>query len=127
MGDGGELFVLRMGEQIHIVDLAKDLIRLSGLEPGKDIEIVFTGIRQGEKLSERLWDEGINYKLTPHPEIVEVQQEIELSGDPLQATMGELIRLADESDARSIVGVLSQRVPGSQIRQAPPPDFTSVF
>lgn len=127
MGDGGELFVLRMGEQIRILDLARDLIRLSGLEPGKDIDIVYTGIRQGEKLSERLWDEGINYKLTPHPEIVEVEQDVELSGDRLQVTVRELIRLANEADSRSIVGVLSQRVPGSQIRQAPPPDFTSVL
>jgi len=127
MGDGGELFVLRMGEQVRIVDLAKDLIRLSGLEPGKDIDIVYTGIRQGEKLSERLWDEGINFKLTPHPEIVEVEQDVELSGDRLQVTLGELLRLANEADSRSIVGVLSQRVPGSQIRQAPPPDFTSIL
>ena len=127
MGVGGELFVLRMGEQVRIVDLAKDLIRLSGLEPGKDIDIVYTGIRPGEKLSERLWDEGINYKLTPHPDIVEVEQDIDLSGDRLQVTLGELIRLANEADSRSIIGVLSQRVPGSQIRQMPPPDFTSVL
>ena len=49
MGQGGEVFMLNMGQQVRILDLAEDLIRLSGLEPGKDIEIVFTGIRPGEK------------------------------------------------------------------------------
>ncbi|MBN2257846.1 MAG: polysaccharide biosynthesis protein, partial [Anaerolineaceae bacterium] len=58
MGHGGELFMLNMGEQVRIQDLAEDLVRLSGLEPGRDIEIVTTSIRRGEKLSEDLWDEG---------------------------------------------------------------------
>ena len=49
IGDGSETFMLNMGEQVRILDLAEDLIRLSGLEPGKDIEVVFTGIRFGRK------------------------------------------------------------------------------
>jgi len=61
MGQGGEVFVLDMGKPIKIVDLAKDMIRLSGFEPDKDIAIVFTGIRPGEKLFEEILtaEEGI--------------------------------------------------------------------
>jgi FlaA1/EpsC-like NDP-sugar epimerase len=54
IGQGGEVFVLDMGEPVKIVDLAEEIIRLSGYEPGRDIEIVYTGIRPGEKLFEEI-------------------------------------------------------------------------
>ena len=70
MGNGGEIFVFDMGESVKIVDLAKNMIRLSGLELGKDIQIVFTGLRPGEKLYEELLNEAENTLPTHHPKIL---------------------------------------------------------
>ena len=127
MGAAGDLFVLKMGKQIRIVDLAEDLIRLSGLELGKDIQIQFTGIRPGEKLSEELWDEGLNYTETEHPDIMRVEENNMMYGETLQTTIDELVRLAHEGDGRAIVGLLGERVPGSVLGQGPPPEITSII
>ena len=127
MGEGGDVFVLRMGEPVRILDLAEDIIRLSGLEPHKDIEIAFTGIRQGEKLSETLWDEGLTLSPTDHPDVLRVEQDEPLSGEALEATIEELVRLAREGDAEAIVGLLSERIPGNMLSQLPPPDMTAVL
>ncbi|MEP0846806.1 MAG: polysaccharide biosynthesis protein [Phycisphaerae bacterium] len=69
MGQGGEIFVLDMGEPVRILDLARDLITLSGFRPGEDIEIVFSGVRPGEKLFEELSIEGEGISHTSHPKI----------------------------------------------------------
>jgi FlaA1/EpsC-like NDP-sugar epimerase len=69
LGSGGEIFVLDMGEPVKILDLAKDMIRLSGLIPYEDIDIVFTGVRQGEKLFEELEMTGEDLEKTGHPKI----------------------------------------------------------
>ncbi|MGB2897466.1 MAG: nucleoside-diphosphate sugar epimerase/dehydratase [Anaerolineales bacterium] len=127
MGSAGDLFVLKMGKQIRIVDLAEDLIRLSGLEPGKDVQIQFTGIRPGEKLSEELWDDGLSYTETEHPDIVRVEENNVMYGDTLQAAIDELVHLAHEGDGRAIVGLLGERVPGSVLGQTPPPDLSTVI
>jgi FlaA1/EpsC-like NDP-sugar epimerase len=70
IGKGGEVFVLDMGEPVRIVDLATDLIRLSGLEVGSDIEIQFTGSRPGEKLTEELFFHSENAVPTGHPKVL---------------------------------------------------------
>lgn len=128
MGEGGETFVLNMGEQIRILDLAEDLIRLSGLEPGKDIEIVFTGIRPGEKLSEDLWDEGVPIEKTEHPEIFRVNSETpELSGEELRSLVEQVLRLAQEGDTHTLINLLDETIPGAAIRSTPPTEFTSIY
>jgi len=70
MGQGGEVFVLDMGQPVRILDMAQNLVRLYGLRPGKDIEIVFTGLRPGEKLYERLFNDHEEVLKTSHPRIL---------------------------------------------------------
>jgi FlaA1/EpsC-like NDP-sugar epimerase len=127
MGQGGEVFVLNMGEQVRILDLAEDLIRLSGLEPYKDIDIIFTGIRPGEKLREELWDEGASYKSTSHPDIVLLEDEDIISGVGLNQTVNDLIHLAREGDEMSILRILDEVIPGAAVRSTPPPDLTAII
>ncbi|MCC6457205.1 MAG: polysaccharide biosynthesis protein [Caldilineaceae bacterium] len=68
-GKGGEIFMLDMGEPVRILDLARDLIRLSGLKEGGDIDIEFTGMRPGEKMYEDLFLPGEDYRTTGHPKV----------------------------------------------------------
>lgn len=113
-GQGGELFVLNMGTQVRIVDLAEDLIRLSGLEPGRDVEIVFTGIRPGEKLSEVLWEPGTPLEKTAHPDIFRIGDgRDDTSG--LAAAIERLSALAQVNDGEQISKYLDEFVPGAHI------------
>jgi FlaA1/EpsC-like NDP-sugar epimerase len=75
IGSGGEVFCLDMGEPVRIYDLALDLIRLSGLTEGEDIEIVFNGVRPGEKLYEELFFSGDEVLKTTHPKIMKARYE----------------------------------------------------
>ncbi|HEX7555730.1 MAG TPA: nucleoside-diphosphate sugar epimerase/dehydratase [Leptolinea sp.] len=126
MGDGGETYVLNMGEQIRILDLAEDLIRLSGLEPGRDIEIVFTGIRPGEKLSEDLWDSGSTFVRTLHPDINKLGGNEDIRGKELKKSIDEIIRLAREGDSRAVLGMMDDLIPGASVRSQPPPELISI-
>lgn len=91
MGEGGEIFVLDMGEPIRIVDLAEHMIRLSGHEPGRDIEIRFIGLRPGEKLHEELFHAKENLMGTRHPKILLAEaRSIDRS-----VLLGQLQKLAD--------------------------------
>ena len=126
MGKGGETFVLNMGDQIRIVDLAEDLIRLSGLEPGRDIEIVFTGSRPGEKLSEDLWDEGFTFNRTVHPDIYHLASQENLNGIELDDIVEKLLKLAHDGDISGIISAFDEHIPGAQVRLTPPEDITSI-
>jgi FlaA1/EpsC-like NDP-sugar epimerase len=126
MGNGGEVYVLNMGQQIRILDLAKDLIRLSGLEPGRDIEIVFSGIRPGEKISEDLWDEGHTFARTVHPDVYRLEGQDVLVGDELHQSIDEMVRLAQENDSALIVKMMDELIPGSAVQISSTPDITAI-
>ncbi|MCX6035675.1 MAG: nucleoside-diphosphate sugar epimerase/dehydratase [Chloroflexi bacterium] len=126
MGQGGEVFLLNMGQQIRILDLAEDLIRLSGLEPGKDIDIVFTGIRPGEKLSEDLWEEGTEYQKTAHPDIFRVEAEESNIPPNLSSTVEELNHLSRESETSAIIALLDETIPDGSVRSLRPPELNSL-
>jgi FlaA1/EpsC-like NDP-sugar epimerase len=111
MGNGGEIFVLDMGEPVKIVDLAKELITLSGFRPGEDIEIVFTGTRPGEKLFEELSIEGEDMVTTRHPKISIWKKNQPLSREELRQKIDNLISIADLQDHSQIVSFIKQIVP----------------
>lgn len=126
MSKCGETFVLNMGQQVRILDLAEDLIRLSGLEPGKDIEIEFTGIRPGEKLSEELWEEGNQFSPTQHPDIYQFDDPSNLTGTTLKEKVSQLLDLAEKGDSEGIVRLFDETIPGSALGTTPTPELLSI-
>ncbi|MBM3180348.1 MAG: polysaccharide biosynthesis protein [Chloroflexi bacterium] len=126
MGRGGEVFMLNMGQQVRILDLAEDLIKLSGLEPHRDIEISFTGIRPGEKLREDLWEEGMQFERTPHLEIFRAVEEEKVDGDSLARAIEQLTQFAHHSRTDDLIRALNDYLPSGSIGSTPPPDMTSV-
>lgn len=126
MGNGAETFVLNMGQQVRILDLAEDLIRLSGLEPGKDVEVVFTGIRPGEKLSEDLWEEGNQFQPTQHPDIYQFDDPTNLRGEELKTRIDLLLALADKGKTEEIIALIDETIPGASLGSTPPPELLSI-
>jgi FlaA1/EpsC-like NDP-sugar epimerase len=110
MGKGGEIFVLDMGEPVKIVDLARTLLTLSGLEPDQDVKIVFTGLRPGEKLFEELKLDGEGIKPTSH-EKIRVLDGGTVSYEQVQTWLEELARLTDAHNVHGIVSKLKEIVP----------------
>jgi FlaA1/EpsC-like NDP-sugar epimerase len=114
MGEGGEVFVLDMGELIKIADLAANMIRLAGLEPNKDIEIRYTGLRPGEKLYEEVISQGERIEPTPHEKIKVFRGE---AVKPL--VVAEWMERARDAAARrdevAAVGLLKELVPEYEV------------
>lgn len=119
MGQGGEIFILNMGTPVKIVDMARDLIRLSGREPDTDVKIVFTGLRQGEKLYEELITVGEGIVPTKHDKIMVLRNNCTAGIPPsgqgqdalFDAHLAELSVAADRFDAPAIKRALRAIVP----------------
>ncbi|MFC1792407.1 polysaccharide biosynthesis protein [Planctomycetota bacterium] len=110
MGKGGEIFVLEMGEPVKIVDLARELITLSGFRPGEDIEMIFTGPRSGEKLFEELSIEGEDMQRTRHPKI-SIWKNIPMDRERLWAGINELVTITKTQTYTEIVQKIKELVP----------------
>jgi FlaA1/EpsC-like NDP-sugar epimerase len=109
MGSGGEIYVFDMGKSVRIVDLAKKMIQLSGLELGKDIEIRFSGLRPGEKLYEELLNDAENVQETHHPKIL-IASERKVN-DKAYATIENLLEVIGKVDNLSLVQLMKEVVP----------------
>ncbi|MBR4621043.1 MAG: polysaccharide biosynthesis protein [Salinivirgaceae bacterium] len=109
-GKGGEIFIFDMGKSVKIVDLAKKMIKLSGLELGKDIQIVYTGLRPGEKLYEELLANKENTIPTPHPQIM-VAKVREYNHDEANAKIDEFVPMIAEQDNVKVVRQMKMIVP----------------
>lgn len=110
MGKGGEIFVFDMGQSIKIVDLAKRMIKLSGLEVGKDISIVFTGLRPGEKLYEELLNSSEATIATHHPKIL-IARIKEYDFLEIQKATLQLLHLLEEGELEAMVKTLKTIIP----------------
>ncbi|MGA3281834.1 MAG: nucleoside-diphosphate sugar epimerase/dehydratase [Smithella sp.] len=119
MGEGGEIFILRMGTPVKIADMARDLIRLSGKEPDVDIKIVYTGLRDGEKLYEELITVGEDLLPTGHEKVMALRSNNCFNGakNPQEARkhlyhdLDELEKIAVRQDAKGIKIKLKELVP----------------
>ncbi|MCP4359246.1 MAG: polysaccharide biosynthesis protein [Chloroflexi bacterium] len=111
LGSGGEVFLLDMGEPVKIVDLARDLIELSGLEVGRDIDIKMTGRRPGEKLFEELFVPGEEYHRTRHEKIFIAGNASRFVPDDLETNINSLEGSASRNDKAAILRGLQNLVP----------------
>jgi len=111
LGRGGEVFMLDMGEPVKILDLARDLIELSGLQVGRDIDIVVTGIRPGEKLYEELFVPGETYQPTAHPKVLIAAQASQRPTERLSLALDALAAAAQANNDDAILAGLLHLVP----------------
>lgn len=110
MGKGGEIYAFNMGASVRIVDLAKNMIRLSGFEPDRDITIKFTGLRPGEKLYEEVLSDKETAVPTHHPGIL-IAQVREYAFEEVKGQVDELVALFDAQNNEVIVAKLKSMLP----------------
>lgn len=110
MGNGGEIYVLQMGDPVKILDLARDMITLSGLKPHDDIEIVFSGVRPGEKLYEELSGIGEDIATTEHPKIG-IWKHREQDHSIIKRAVERLLETAESNDTPKTLSYLHEVVP----------------
>jgi FlaA1/EpsC-like NDP-sugar epimerase len=111
IGRGGDLLMLDMGEPINILDMAKDLIVLSGFEVERDLEIEFTGLRPGEKLTEELFIPGEKYEQTEHEKIFVVESDKNGLPKDFNTLLEDLELAANRDDIKAIIDGLKKLVP----------------
>ncbi len=110
MGNGGEIYIFDMGKSIKIVDLAKKMIKLSGLELGKDIQIRYTGLRPGEKLYEELLNDKENTLPTHHPQIM-IAKVLSYNHSEINEKIDSLLDLVNNQNDIEVVTKMKQIVP----------------
>ena len=111
LGRGGEIFVLDMGEQVKVVDLARNMIVLSCLVPDRDIQIVYSGLRPGEKLYEELFDEAEQIAPTAHVKIRRAISPPEMQSDRLDQVIAALETAVSHGDDDELIRRLKEAVP----------------
>lgn len=116
LGEGGEIFILDMGQPVKILDLAEDMIRLSGLTPYEDIDIVFTGARNGEKLFEELEITGENLLKTHHPKIF-IGKIATYSKEEVMSMLNRFHKAVGESDSDEVRSLFNQILPEASITE----------
>ena len=121
LGKGGEIFILDMGEPVKILDLAEDMIRLSGLEPYEDVDVVFTGIRNGEKLFEELEITGENLLKTEHPKIF-IGKIATYSAEEVNNILSNFEQAVGSSDEAKIRALFNHFLPEAKITEKEKPE-----
>src|ERR1700761_1191960 len=111
IGKGGEIFVLDMGEPVKIVDLARNLVLLSGLRPDRDIKIEFTGLRPGEKLFEELNLQNEQFMPTAHAKILSYLSPFSVDLKAMHVVLEELRQIAERKDVARLVLYLKELIP----------------
>jgi FlaA1/EpsC-like NDP-sugar epimerase len=109
IGGRGQVFVLDMGEPVRIVDLARNMIRLSGKEPETEIAIEFIGAKPGEKLHEELWNEGEKVAPTSHPKLLRATRR-PVDGEWLEEQLAELEGMVERGETLDVVAKLASMI-----------------